>query len=85
MMNSFVRRILKLGPLMWDLVVSTAGCFAFTRCFRLIAIGKEESDTGSSICVTSRFRKPSAGIGAALLLLAFIASEGLTMIGALGL
>jgi hypothetical protein len=83
-MNSSAGRILKLGPLMRDLFVSAAGCFAFTRCFRLIAIGKEGSDTGPYIHVVGRSRKPLAGIGAALFLLAFVASEALAAIRALG-
>lgn len=84
MMNSFAGRILKLGPLSRDLFVSAAGCFAFTRCFRLIAIGQEGSDTGSSISFASPSRKPWAGIGAALFLLAFVTSEAFATIRALG-
>jgi hypothetical protein len=84
MMNSFPGRILKLGPLSRDLFVSAAGSFAFTRCFRLIAKGKKGSDTGSSICVACRSRKPLAGIGAALFLLAFVTSEALAAIRTLG-
>jgi hypothetical protein len=84
MMNSYFGRTLKLGPLSRDLCVSAAGSFAFTRCFRLIAVGKEGSDTGSSICVASPSRKPLAGIGAALFLLAFVTSEALATIRALG-
>jgi hypothetical protein len=84
MMNSFAGRFLKLGPLARDLFVSAAGSFAFTRCFRLIAIGREESDTGSSIRVAGPSRKPLAGIGAALFLLAFITSEALATIRAFG-
>jgi hypothetical protein len=87
MMNSYFGRILKLGPLSRDLFVSAAGGFAFTRCFRLIAlgrVGREGSGTGSSICVASPSRKPLAGIGAALFLLAFVTSEALATIRALG-
>jgi hypothetical protein len=84
MMNSYFGRILKLGPLSRDLFVSAAGGFAFTRCFRLIALGREGSGTGSSICVASPSRKPLAGIGAALFLLAFVTSEALATIRALG-
>jgi len=47
MMNRFVRRILKLGPLLWNLVVSTAGGFVFMRGIRLAASGKKELETGS--------------------------------------
>ena len=83
MMNSFPGCILKLRPLSRDLFVSAAGSFAFTRCLRPIAIGKEGSETGSSICVAGRSRKPLAGIGAALFLLAFVTSEALATMRAL--
>lgn len=41
MMSTYVRRILKLGPLMGDMVVSAAGCFVFMRGFRVLAMGQE--------------------------------------------
>jgi hypothetical protein len=84
MMNSRTGRILKLGPLMRDLLVSAAGSFAFTRCFRLIAIGQEGSDTRARIRVASASHKPLEGIGAALFLLAFVTSEALAAIRAFG-
>jgi hypothetical protein len=84
MMSSFPGRILKLGPLSRDLFVSAAGSLAFTRRFRPIAIGKEGSDTGSSIYFAGRFRKPLAGIGAALFFLVFVTSEALAAMRALG-
>jgi hypothetical protein len=84
MMNSLAGRILKLGPLSRDLFVSAAGSFAFTRCFRLIAIGEEESDTGASIRVANPFHKPLAGIAAALFLLVFVTGEAMAAIRALG-
>jgi hypothetical protein len=83
MMSRFVRRILDLGPLMRDLFVSAAGCFVFTRGFRLAAMEKEGSDTVASIRAAGTSRKPLAGIGAALFLLGFIASEALVTIQAL--
>ena len=81
-MSSLVRRVSKLGPLMEDLVLSAAGCFAFMRGFRLVAMGKEESDAGASLRADGRSPKSLAGIGAALFLLAFVASEALATIGA---
>ncbi|MGA3372963.1 MAG: hypothetical protein ABSC48_14500 [Terracidiphilus sp.] len=76
MMNLFAGHILKLGLLMKDLFVSAAGCFALMHCFYLIAtIGKERSETGSSHCFVSPFRKPMAGIGTALFSPAFVTSE----------
>jgi len=83
MMNSFAGRILKFGPFTRDLFVSAAGCFAFTRCFRLIAVGKEGSDTVSAIYVAGTSRKSLAGSGAALFLPAFVASEAAATIVAL--
>lgn len=44
-MNSFVSRVLKLGSPMWNLFLSTAGCFVWVRGFRLVATGKERPDT----------------------------------------
>jgi len=82
-MSSLVRRVSKLGPLMGDLVVSAAGCFAFMRGFRLVAMDKEESDAGAAPRADGRSPKLLAGIGAALFLLAFVASEALATIGAL--
>jgi len=82
-MNRFVRRLLMLGPLMWYLVVSAAGCFVLIRGIWLVAKGKGGSETSSSIRAVSRSRKPLAGIGAATFLLAFIASEAMAIIGAL--
>jgi hypothetical protein len=50
----------------------------------LIAIGRKGSETGSSICFASSLRKPLAGIGAALFLLAFATIEALAAIRAIG-
>ncbi len=48
-MNSSASRILKLGLPVWDLCVSSVGCFVFTSGFRLIAMEKEGSETGAYI------------------------------------
>ena len=53
------------------------------RGFRLVAMGKEGSETATSIRAVGPARKPLAGIGAALFLLVFVASEALATIGAL--
>ena len=74
-MSRFIRRMLKLGPFMGDLAVSAAGCFALMRGFRLLAIEEEGSDTAGSVRAAGTPRKQLAGIGAALFLLAFVASE----------
>ena len=83
MMSSFMRRILKLGLLMGDMAVSAAGCFVFMRGFRVVAMGQEGPDTRSSMRADGRSTKPLAGIGAALFLLAFVASEAAATIVAL--
>jgi hypothetical protein len=49
MTSCSVHRILKLGPLMWDLCASSVGCFVFISGFRSIAMEKEGSETGASI------------------------------------
>ena len=53
------------------------------RAFRLVATSKQESGAESSLSVDAGSTKPMAGIGAALFLLAFIASEAMATIGAL--
>jgi hypothetical protein len=83
MMSPFIRRISKLGPFMGDLAASAAGCFALMRGFRLLAIGEEGSGTAGSVRAAGTPRKQLAGIGAALFLLAFVASEAAATIVAL--
>ena len=75
MMSRFMRRILKLGPIMGDVALSSVGCFAMMRGFRLLAVGEKGSDTTGSARAAGTPRKHLAGIGAALFLLAFVASE----------
>jgi len=83
MMHSFARRILNFSPLSRDLAVSATGCFVLMRGFRLAAIENEGRDTAASTRAAETPRQQLAGIGAALFLLAFIASEALAAIGAL--
>jgi hypothetical protein len=75
MMSSYIRRIRKLGPLMGDMVASATGCFALMCGFRVAAMGQERPDARSSMRADGKSRKPLEGIGAALFLLAFVASE----------
>jgi hypothetical protein len=82
MMNSFVHRIFKSPHPLWDLIVSAVGGFAFIGGLSPLTIGKDGSGTRSSPRADGTSSKPSAGIGAALFLLAFVASEALSMIGA---
>jgi hypothetical protein len=84
MMNRSARRILNLGSLLWDLCVSSAGCFVFTRGFRSFAMEKEGSVMGARIRAVGPVRKTLEGNGAALLLLAFVMTEALATIRALG-
>jgi hypothetical protein len=75
MMSSYIRRIRKLGPLMGDIVASATGCFALMRGFRAAAMGQERPDARSSKRADGKSTKPLEGFGAALFLLAFVASE----------
>lgn len=75
MMSNHIRRILKFGLLMGDIVLSAAGCFVFMRGSRVVAMGQQRPDARSSMRADGRSTKPLAGIGAALFLLAFVASE----------
>ena len=82
-MSRHLRRILKLGPVLGEMVESAAGCFVFMRGFRLVAIEKRGSDTAASMRADGRSTKPLAGIDAAFFLLAFVASEAAATIVAL--
>ena len=83
MMSHFIRRMLMLGPFMGNLAMSATGCFALTRGFRLLATEEKGSDTAGSIRAAGTPRRQLAGIGAALFLLAFVASEAAATIVAL--
>jgi hypothetical protein len=83
MMSRFIRRMLKFGPFMGDLAVSAAGCFALMRGFRLLTIEEKGSGTAGSVRAAGTPRKQLAGIGAALFLLAFVASEAAATVVAL--
>ena len=82
-MNSFMRRILKLGPFMGDLAVSAAGCLAFMRGLRRPAIEENGSDTAGSVRATGTPRKQFAGMGAVLFPVSFVASEAAATVVAL--
>ena len=83
MMSRMAHVILTLGAIMWDLCVSVSGCFMWMRGFRLITLGNEGSATVASVRGGGKSSRPLAGIGAALFLLAFIASEAVLTIRAL--
>jgi hypothetical protein len=81
MMSSYIRLIRKLGSLMGDLLASATGCFALNRGFRVAAWGQERPAARSSMRTEGKSTKPFEGIGAALFLLAFVASEaGATLV-----
>ena len=82
MKNALLGHILRLGPPLRDLCASAAGCFVMMRGFRLVAAREEESRDASPIgsAGTSHIQWP--GIGAALFLLIFIASETMLAIHA---
>jgi len=68
---------------MGDVLVSAYGCFALMRGFRLVAIEKNHSDKAESVRAAGTPREQVAGIGAALFLLAFVASEAVATVVAL--
>ena len=74
-MSRLIRRILKLGPILKDMVVSGSGCFVFTRSFRVVATGHERPEASSPLRADSKSTMPLEGVGGALFLLAFVASE----------
>ncbi len=82
MMSSFIRRIFKLGSLMGDMVASATGSFALMRGFRVVARGHVRPDARSSMRADGKSTMPLEGIGAALFLLAFVASEAAATIAA---
>ncbi len=82
-MSRFMRRMLELGPFMGDLAASATGCFVFMRGFRVVAMGQQRRDARSSMRADGRSTEPLEGIGAALFLLAFVASEAAATIVAL--
>jgi hypothetical protein len=83
MMSSYLGRIRKLGSLLGDIVVSATGCFSLMRCFPLVVSGQERPDARSSMRANDRSPKPFEGTGAALFLLAFVASEAAATVVAL--
>jgi hypothetical protein len=48
---------------MWNLFLSTAGCFVFTRGYGLVTVGKERPGAVPSIRATDSPRTPSADSG----------------------
>jgi hypothetical protein len=82
MTNTFVRHISKYSQPLWDLVLSVIGGFAFIGRLGTLAKGEDGFGTGFSPGVDVTPRKPLPGLGAALFLLAFVASEALATIGA---
>ena len=81
-MNWIVRSTIKLGFFAWDLSMAAAGCLVLVRGSYRVAREKEGPDTMTSTLTADSFFKPFAGIGIALFLLIFIASEAVTTVRA---
>jgi hypothetical protein len=75
MMRRLTRRILKFGSLLGGMIMSGTGCFVFVHHFRVVAVGHERPDAQPSMRVDRKSKTPFEGTGAALFLLAFVASE----------
>jgi len=75
MMSTLTYRIRTLGPLMGDIAASATGSFSLMHSFGLVASGQEGPDAKLSVRTDRRSAKQFVGIGAALFILAFIASE----------
>ena len=82
MITHILGRISKLGPIMANLVASAIGCFVFRPGFRLFAMDGEGSDRELPMQTADRSRGLSIGIGAAIFLMIFIASEALATVAA---
>ena len=83
MTSSILRSASRLGLPIGSLIAAATGCFVFTRGFRLVAMNEEESHSALPILHKDGHRKSMAGIGAALLLVAFISSEAVATVVAL--
>ncbi len=83
MVGSILRSASRLGLSVVNLIVAATGCFEFTRGFGLVAMNEEESHSALPILHNDGHRKSMAGIGAALLLVAFNSSEAVATVIAL--
>ena len=68
--------------ILWDLILSAVGCFVLRRCFRMVAEGRDGTETGATVVGIGQARDPLAYVGAALILLALAANEQPEMIRA---
>lgn len=83
MISSILRSASRLGLSVGNLIAAATGCFVFTRGFRLVVMNEEESHSALPILHDNGHRKSMAGIGAALLIVAFISSEAVATVVAL--
>ena len=83
MMSSILRPISRFGLFLSNLIASATGCFLFTPGFRMVAMNGEESRSALPMRDKDGHPKSMAGIGAALLLVAFISSEAVATVLAL--
>jgi len=75
MKTSITSRIRTCRAILWDLFLSAVGCFVLRGCFRLVADGRDGTETRANPCAVGQARDPLAYVGAALILLALAANE----------
>ncbi len=63
-MNGLVSCVHKIGSPMWNLFLSTAGCFVFTRGYGLVAPGREGPGAVALTRATVTRRTPFADVDA---------------------
>ena len=80
MTNRLIRRMLELGSLLGDMVMSGAGCLLVAHGFREVAMVYERPEATPSLRANTRSMRRFDEFGAALLLLAFITHEAAAMI-----
>ena len=72
---SILNRIRAYKEIMWDMLLSAAGCFVLRGCFRLIADGGDSQETRPIVSSIDQARDPLAYVAAALILLAPATNE----------
>jgi hypothetical protein len=72
---SILNRIRAYKEIMWDMLLSAAGCFVLRGCFRLVAEGRDSRETKAIACSIGQARDRLAHVGAALILLALATNE----------
>jgi hypothetical protein len=75
MITSMVSRTRIYRAGLWDFFLSALRCFVLRHCFRLVAKGRDGSETNASVRTPGTACNPVAGMGPALILLAFAATD----------